>query len=108
MNEEIEQTPPADASAAPEAAPEAHAEPVPSSAEAVNEVVAPAEELAPTPAAPQADPEPPAQDVPPPPAPHPADSLLQRLENEVDSLLHSPLALANWVKDMAREARKLL
>ena len=41
-------------------------------------------------------------------SPHPADSILQRIENEVDGLLHSPLALAGWVKDMVREARTLL
>jgi hypothetical protein len=41
-------------------------------------------------------------------ASHPADSVLARIESEIDGLLHSPLAMANWVKDMVREARNLL
>lgn len=51
---------------------------------------------------------PPAEDVPAVAEPHPVDSLLARIESEVDSMLHSPLALANWVKSMVAEARKLL
>lgn len=58
--------------------------------------------------APQVDPAtPPAQD-PPAAAPHPARALLSRIESEVDGMLHSPLALANWVKSMVAEVRQLL
>lgn len=39
---------------------------------------------------------------------HPADSVLARIESEIDGLLHSSLAMRNWVKDMVREARNLL
>lgn len=41
-------------------------------------------------------------------AAHPADAVLARIENEVHSLMHSPLALANWVKSMVAEARSKL
>lgn len=41
-------------------------------------------------------------------AKHPAESVLKRIEEGVDGMLHQPLAMAQWVKDMVAEVRKLL